>query len=96
MEKKDKVKKEKPSELELAQKQAHRMLKELSDHGYVRQLRSQGDYALTIRLAALGLGFLARTGVTDRAALRRLYRGLVRIAPTRGAREALAAVEAGE
>lgn len=35
----------------------------------------------------------ARTGVTDRAALLRLYRGLVRIAPTRGAREALAAVE---
>ncbi|MBS1907762.1 MAG: RNA polymerase subunit sigma-70 [Actinobacteria bacterium] len=36
----------------------------------------------------------ARTGVTDREALLRLYRGLVRIAPTRGAREALAAVEA--
>ena len=36
----------------------------------------------------------ARTGVVDRAALRTLYRGLVRIAPTRGAREALAAVEA--
>ena len=33
---------------------AHRMLKELSEHGYVRQLRAQGDYALTIRLAALG------------------------------------------
>lgn len=36
----------------------------------------------------------ARTGVTDRDALLRLYRGLVRIAPTRGAIEALAAVEA--
>ncbi len=35
----------------------------------------------------------ARTGVVDRVALRTLYRGLVRIAPTRGAREALAAVE---
>ena len=35
----------------------------------------------------------ARTGVTDREALLRLYRGLVRIAPTRGARDALAAVE---
>lgn len=34
-----------------------------------------------------------RTGVTDRAALLRLYRALVRIAPTRGARDALAAVE---
>ena len=51
--------------LDLPVSAAHRMLKELSDHGYVRQLRSQGDYALTIRLAALGLGFLARTGVTD-------------------------------
>lgn len=38
----------------------------------------------------------ARTGVTDREALLRLYRGLVRIAPSRGAVEALAAVEAGE
>jgi len=36
----------------------------------------------------------ARTGVTDRDALRRLYRGLVRLASTRGAIEALAAVEA--
>ncbi|MGN8027735.1 RNA polymerase sigma factor [Microbacterium sp. 22242] len=36
----------------------------------------------------------ARTGVTDRATLLRLYRGLVRIAPTRGALDALAAVEA--
>lgn len=35
----------------------------------------------------------ARTGVTDREALLRLYRGLVRVAPTRGAIEALAAVE---
>ncbi|MDQ4214850.1 RNA polymerase sigma factor [Microbacterium sp. ASV81] len=38
----------------------------------------------------------ARTGVTDRAALRRLYRALVRIAPTRGALDALAAVEAAD
>ncbi|MBS1698300.1 MAG: hypothetical protein JST25_07850, partial [Actinobacteria bacterium] len=37
----------------------------------------------------------ARTGTIDRDALRRLYRALVRIAPTRGAIEALAAVEAG-
>lgn len=35
----------------------------------------------------------ARTGVVDRAALRTLYRGLVQVAPTRGALEALAAVE---
>ena len=35
----------------------------------------------------------ARTGVTDDAALVKLYRGLVSVAPTRGARDALAAVE---
>ncbi|MBL7494675.1 RNA polymerase sigma factor [Frankia sp. AgW1.1] len=34
-----------------------------------------------------------RTGVTDRDALLRLYRALVTIAPTQGARDALAAVE---
>jgi RNA polymerase sigma-70 factor (ECF subfamily) len=37
----------------------------------------------------------ARTGSLDREALVTLYRGLVRIAPTRGALDALAAVEAG-
>jgi predicted RNA polymerase sigma factor len=36
----------------------------------------------------------ARTGVVDRVALRTLYRGLVQVAPTRGALAALAAVEA--
>lgn len=44
---------------------AHRTLRELARLGYVRQERDQSDYALTIRLAALGLGFLARSGVTD-------------------------------
>ncbi|SPF80916.1 IclR family transcriptional regulator [Pseudoprimorskyibacter insulae] len=43
----------------------HRQLRELARLGYVRQLRDQGDYALTIRLAALGLGFLGLSGVTD-------------------------------
>lgn len=43
----------------------HRTLRELARLGYVRQERDQGDYALTIRLAALGLGFLGRSGVTD-------------------------------
>ena len=53
------------SALDMPVSAAHRMLKELSEHGYVRQMRAQGDYALTIRLAALGLGFLGKTGVTD-------------------------------
>lgn len=43
----------------------HRTLRELARLGYVRQERDQGDYTLTIRLAALGLNFLGRTGVTD-------------------------------
>ena len=43
----------------------HRALRELERLGYVRQLRNQGEYVLTIRLAALGLGFLGRSGITD-------------------------------
>ena len=43
----------------------HRTLQELSRLGYVRQLQAQGDYALTIRLPAMGLGFLGRAGITD-------------------------------
>lgn len=43
----------------------HRALRELERLGYVRQLRNQGEYALTIKLAALGLGFLGRSGITD-------------------------------
>ena len=51
--------------LDMPASAAHRLLKGLSQLGYVRQIRSQGDYALTIRLAALGLNFLGKTGVTD-------------------------------
>lgn len=43
----------------------HRLLADLVRLGYVRQERAHGDYQLTIRLASLGLGFLARTGITD-------------------------------
>ena len=51
--------------LDMPASAAHRLLKELSQFGYVRQLRNQGDYALTIKLAGIGLAFLARTGVPD-------------------------------
>ncbi|MCP1198326.1 IclR family transcriptional regulator [Notoacmeibacter sp. MSK16QG-6] len=44
---------------------AHRMLRELSEHGYVRQLRSQGDYGLTLKLASLGLTYLGKNGITE-------------------------------
>ncbi|MBC8718650.1 MULTISPECIES: IclR family transcriptional regulator [Brucella/Ochrobactrum group] len=43
----------------------HRTLNELIRLGYVRQVQNQGDYALTMKLAALGVGFLGRTGVGD-------------------------------
>jgi IclR family transcriptional regulator, acetate operon repressor len=53
------------ADLDMPASAAHRLLKELSQYGYVRQVRSQGDYALTIKLAAMGLSFLAKTGVSD-------------------------------
>lgn len=43
----------------------HRTLQELTRLGYVRQMHAQGDYALTIKLPAMGLGFLGRAGITD-------------------------------
>ena len=43
----------------------HRTLQELARLGYVRQTQAQGDYALTIKLPAMGLGFMARAGLTD-------------------------------
>lgn len=43
----------------------HRLLAELARLGYVRQQRQQGDYALTIKLVSLGLGFLSASGVVD-------------------------------
>ena len=43
----------------------HRTLQELARLGYVRQLQAQGDYALTIKLPAMGIGFLGRAGITD-------------------------------
>lgn len=44
---------------------AHRLLSELVKSGYVRQLRDQGDYGLTIKLVALGLGYLGASGMVD-------------------------------
>lgn len=44
---------------------AHRLLAELVKSGYVRQLRGQGDYHLTVKLVALGLGYLGSSGWVD-------------------------------
>jgi len=43
----------------------HRLLAELARCGYVRQLREQGDYVLTVKLVSLGLSFLSASGVVD-------------------------------
>jgi IclR family transcriptional regulator, acetate operon repressor len=51
--------------LDMPASAAHRLLNDLARLGYVRQDRVQGDYALTIRLAAIGLGFLGQSGITD-------------------------------
>lgn len=51
------------SELGLPVSGVHRLLKELEGLGYVRQVRGMGEYALTIKLASLGLAFLGQTGI---------------------------------
>lgn len=43
----------------------HRALQELARLGYARQLRAHGDYVLSMKLPAMGLGLLARSGITD-------------------------------
>jgi DNA-binding IclR family transcriptional regulator len=43
----------------------HRVLADLCRLGYVRQAQEQGVYTLTIKLVALGLGFLSNSGVVD-------------------------------
>ena len=63
----------------------HRLLAELVRVGYVRQMREQGDYVLTIKLVSLGLGFLSASGMVDVAqpsldALAESARELVRLA----------------
>lgn len=51
--------------LDMPPSAAHRLLNDLARMGYVRQDRAQGDYALTIKLAAMGLSFLGQSGITD-------------------------------
>ncbi|MFZ4286410.1 IclR family transcriptional regulator [Variovorax sp. HJSM1_2] len=43
----------------------HRLLAELARIGYVRQSRDHGSYALTTKLAAMGLSFLSNSGIVD-------------------------------
>src|ERR687897_903342 len=43
----------------------HRTLHELVRYGYVRTLAQRGEYALTTKLASLGLSFLSKSGIVD-------------------------------
>lgn len=52
-------------DLSLPRSASHRLLSELAHCGYVRQVREYGDYALTTKVAAIGLSFLSESGVVD-------------------------------
>ncbi|HEX5737875.1 MAG TPA: IclR family transcriptional regulator [Hydrogenophaga sp.] len=53
------------AELDIPLSACHRLLDDLQRRGYVRQLREQGDYLLTTKLASLGLGYLSTAGIVD-------------------------------
>lgn len=52
-------------DVDLPRSACHRLLTELARCGYVRQLRDHGEYALTTKLAALGLSYLGASGIVD-------------------------------
>ncbi len=54
-------------ELALPLSACHRLLGDLVRCGYVRQTRDHGDYALTTKLAALGLSYLGGSGIVELA-----------------------------
>lgn len=53
------------AELDMPLSACHRLLAALQARGYVRQVRAQGDYLLTTKLASLGLGYLSGAGIVD-------------------------------
>lgn len=78
----------------------HRTLHELMRYGYIRQTPTKGDYALTTKLASMGMSFLSRTGVADLAQpvlsrLANLSEELVRLAIVDGNRLTLVAKAQG-
>ncbi|MEO5669557.1 MAG: IclR family transcriptional regulator [Ramlibacter sp.] len=52
-------------DLDLPRSACHRLLAELMRCGYARQVREQGDYALTTKLASVGLSYLGASGIVD-------------------------------
>jgi IclR family acetate operon transcriptional repressor len=88
------------TELNQLRSGCHRTLHELIRFGYVRQLPHRGDYALTTKLASIGLSFLSRSGVVDIAqpVINRLAEAteeLVRLAVVDGERLTLMAKAQG-
>ncbi|WP_415267968.1 IclR family transcriptional regulator [Acidovorax sacchari] len=53
------------SELAIPLSATHRLLTELTRLGYVRQTAGDGQYVLTIKLAAMGLSYLSNSGIVD-------------------------------
>lgn len=51
--------------LDLPPSATHRLLNDLVRLGYAEQVGRNGSYALTLKLAALGLSWLGRTGLPD-------------------------------
>jgi IclR family acetate operon transcriptional repressor len=43
----------------------HRTLNELVKYGYVRSMPQRGEYALTTKLASMGMSFLSKSGIID-------------------------------
>ncbi len=87
-------------ELNITRSGCHRVLSELIRYGYVRQRKLQGDYALTTKLAALGLSHLSKSGVVDIAQplierLAQTTEELVRLAIVDGERLTLVAKAQG-
>jgi IclR family acetate operon transcriptional repressor len=88
------------TELNQLRSGCHRTLHELIRHGYVRQLPQRGDYALTTKMASMGLSFLSKSGVVDIAqpVINRLAQAteeLVRLAIVDGERLTLVAKAQG-
>ncbi len=52
-------------ELDIPLSACHRLLADLQHRGYVRQKRKQGDYQLTTKVVAIGLGYLSHGGIVD-------------------------------
>jgi IclR family transcriptional regulator, acetate operon repressor len=78
----------------------HRTLHELIKYGYVRQLPQRGEYALTTKMASMGLSFLSKSGVVDIAQplitrLAQATEELVRLAIVDGERLTLVAKAQG-